>query len=193
MNLSDLRPFAQLAIRLAQTYGLELRISSKWTIAKSEQLFMERITAVFDEAGVSYQKLLTDVAFATMATQHEGGWLWLFDNPNGDSAADIVDWIDGSRSMCSTVFCLDGSCYEELPGGTAPDKFGTDLVGDNFFNPIGIINAFCSALLVANPSETDFVNRVRERAAQYLFCIHPDEYSTKEMVWEIAQSVAVHA
>ncbi len=191
INLSDLVPFAKLAIDLAQKHGLELRISSKWTIAQSERLFMERITKVFDDAGVPYQKTLTDVAFATLATRHEGGWLWLFDNPNGDSAADIVDWIDGSRSMCSTVYCLDGTSYEELPGGTAPDKFGTDLIGDNFFNPIGIINAFCSALTVANPAEEDFFARVEAGAAHYLQCIHPDHYSTKEMVREIAQAVSV--
>lgn len=190
INVSDLVPFAKLAMSLAKTHGLELRISSKWTIAQSERLFMDRITKVFDDAEVPYQKTLTDVAFATLATRHEGGWLWLFDNPNGDSAADLVDWIDGSRSMCSTVYCLDGTCYEELPGGTAPDKFGTDLTGENFFNPIGIINAFCSALLVVNPTGEDFFAQVEAAATGYLRCTHPDLYSTREMVREIARTVS---
>lgn len=191
INLSHLRPFAELAIRLARQYGLDLRVSSKWTIAQSERLFFERIVKVFEEQSVPYQKSLTDVAFATLATRHEGGWLWLFDNPNGDSAADIVDFVDGSRSMCSTVYCLDGSSFEELPGGTAPDKLGTDLVGDNFFNPIGIISAFCSALQAANPDEGDFFAIVQAETSRYLENTPPSARSTRGMIDEIGNAVFI--
>ncbi len=192
INLSHLRPFAELAIRLAKQHALELRVSSKWTIAKSEALFYERIAKVFEEQSIPYQKSLTDVAFATLATRHEGGWLWLFDNPNGDSAADIVDFVDGSRSMCSTVYCLDGTSFEELPGGTAPDKLNTDLKGVNFFNPVGIINAFTTALEVVNPEEQLFFSRVHKEADHYLRGTEGPDRSTYEMVEWIANRIANH-
>lgn len=192
MNISNLRPFAELAIKLAEKYKLDLRVSSKWTIAQSEELFFERIKEVFESRGVSYGTSLTDVAFATLATKHEGGWLWLFDNPNGDSAADIVDFVDGSRSMCSTVFCLDGTTFEELPGGTAPDKLNTDLKGKNFFNPVGIINAFCTALAVVNPDEAAFFAQVHKEVDHYLRGTEEHERSTYGMVQCIAERLAKH-
>jgi isocitrate/isopropylmalate dehydrogenase len=192
MNISNLRPFAELAMKLAKKYKLDLRVSSKWTIADSEKLFSDRVIKSFNEAEATYEKILTDVAFATLATKHEGGWLWLFDNPNGDSAADIVDFVDGSRSMCSTVFCLDGTTFEELPGGTAPDKLNTDLKGKNFFNPVGIINAFCTALAVANPDEAAFFARVHKEVDHYLCGTEEHERSTYGMVQCIAERLAKH-
>lgn len=189
MNVSNIRPFAELAMKLSLQYGLKLRVSSKWTIAESERLFFDRIASVFDEAEVSYEKLLTDVAFATIATKHEGGWLWLFDNPNGDSAADIADFVDGSRSMCSTIYCLDGSSFEELPGGTAPDKLGTDLRNGNFFNPVGVINAFCSAFAVVNPDEEAFFARVQKESEHYLNGTRDEDRNTYDMVSVIAARV----
>jgi isocitrate/isopropylmalate dehydrogenase len=192
MNLSNLRPFAELAIKLAEKYKLDLRVSSKWTIAQSEKLFFERIKNVFEEHGVSYEKSLTDVAFGTLATKREGGWLWLFDNPNGDSAADIVDFVDGSRSMCSTVYCLDGTSFEELPGGTAPDKLNTDLKGGNFFNPVGVINAFCTALAVVNPGEATFFAQVHKEADHYLRGTEAPDRSTYDMVDCMADRLAKH-
>lgn len=192
MNISNLRPFAELAMKLAKKYKLDLRISSKWTIADSEKLFSDRVIRSFNEAEATYEKILTDVAFATLATKHEGGWLWLFDNPNGDSAADIVDFVDGSRSMCSTVFCLDGTTFEELPGGTAPDKLNTDLKGKNFFNPVGIINAFCTALAVVNPDEAAFFAQVHKEVDHYLRGTEEPQLSTYDMVEWVAKRVAAH-
>ncbi len=190
MNLDNLAPFAELAMKLARQYGLALRVSSKWTIAKSEALFADGITSVWDAAGAEYKRILTDVGLATIATDREGGWLWLFDNPNGDSGSDIVDWIDGSRTMGSTLFCKDGSSYEELPGGTAPDKMETDLTGSNFFNPSGAIYAFISAIEQANPELSGWLGQVREAAIGYLDNTPDGSRGTEAMIDSVASAVA---
>lgn len=182
MNIANLKPFAELAMKLADRHGLVLRASSKWTIAQSEALFIDGITSVWDEAGVNYKRILTDVALATIATDREGGWLWLLDNPNGDSGSDIADWVDGSRSMGSTLYCADGSSYEELPGGTAPDKLGTDLTGSNFFNPLGVIFAFASAIEMANPEMAKWLGKIRALALKYLELIDENERDTHKML-----------
>jgi isocitrate/isopropylmalate dehydrogenase len=192
INLSHLNKFAKLGVEIAQKHNLRLRVSSKWTIADSEALFYDRVVSVFDRSGFSHEDILPDTGMGMIATQLDGGWAWLFDNPFGDAATDIVEFVDGSRSMSSTVYCADGSRFEELPGGTAPDKFGTDLTGKNFFNPVGIINAFCTALAVVNPGEAEFFSRVHREADHYLRGTEAPDRSTYDMVDCMAERLAKH-
>lgn len=186
MNLTDLVTFAEMAIRLSMEHGFRIRVSSKWTISASEKLFMDRICSVFDDRHVEYERVLTDVALARIATERDGGWLWLFDNPNGDSAADIADWVDGSRSMGSQVYCRRGFSYEELSGGTAPDKMDTDLSGENFFNPVGIINAFSGSILSVNLEARNRIRRINESVRDYFSQTTVSDRSTYEMISAIA-------
>ncbi len=190
INLTDLSEFARMAMAIAKMHGLDIHVSSKWTIAKSEKIFADRITAVFDGAGFPYVKDLTDVGLAKVATDRKGGWLWLFDNPNGDSASDVVDWIDGTRSMTSTLMCRGGVQYEEMPGGTAPDKLGTDLKGRNFFNPVGIIGCFARAILAVNPREKPWMDRLLACTEAYLMRTPPQDRSTYDMIVELAGIMA---
>ncbi len=189
INITNLAEFARMAMKIARAYKLEVHVSSKWTIAPSERIFADRITSVFDAAAFPYRKDLTDVALAKVATDRIGGWLWLFDNPNGDSASDVVDWTDGTRSMSSTLMCRGGVQYEEMPGGTAPDKFGTDLKGKNFFNPIGIIGCFTRAILAVNPDQKAWVERMQKCAEEYLAGTAPEALSTHDMIEQIASTL----
>jgi isocitrate dehydrogenase len=186
LDLENTELFANLAMQLALSHDLYLHLSSKWTISASERLFVDEICAVFDAVGVRYEKDLTDVAMAKLATERTGGFLWLFDNPNGDYASDMVDWIDGTRSMTSTVYCADGTIYEEMPGGTAPDKYGTDLIGKNFFNPLGIIGCFNRAIVHVNPSFASRAAFIAKLAATYLISVDSKQFSTYGMIDWIA-------
>jgi len=169
MNLSNLEPFAELAIKLATEHAFKIKVCSKWTISPSERIFVERITKVLKDRGISFEKVLTDIAVARIASNKNGGRLWIFDNPNGDTASDVADLVDGSRSMGSRLFCKDGFCYEELPGGTAPSFIGScfdESVEDNFFNPLGIILAIASATEQANPHLSRWIKQVRACAVK---------------------------
>lgn len=193
MNITNLAEFAKLAMQIATKYELAIHVSSKWTIAPSEKIFADRITAVFDAAGFSYHKDLTDVALAKVATDRTGGWLWLFDNPNGDSAADVVDWTDGTRSMTSTLMCNGGIQYEEMPGGTAPDKFETDLLGPNFFNPIGIIGCFVRAIAAVNPDQQLYLQGMLHAAHTYIRVTPRSAWNTNEMIVAIPHYMSQNA
>jgi isocitrate dehydrogenase len=193
MNITNLAEFARMAMWIAAKYGLEIHVSSKWTIAPSEKIFADRITAVFTAAKLPYHKDLTDVALAKVATDRAGGWLWLFDNPNGDSASDVVDWTDGTRSMTSTLMCQGGIQYEEMPGGTAPDKFGTDLIGPNFFNPIGIIGCFARAITAVNPDQKAWMQQLLDAAHTYIRVYPRSAYSTYQMITMIPTIMAQNA
>jgi hypothetical protein len=89
--------------------------------------------------------------------------------------------------MGSTLFCLDGSSYEELPGGTAPDKLKTDLKGGNFFNPGQIINGFSTAIEQANPSLAEPLAEVRQAAKDYLDSTSVEERGTFDMINAVAK------
>jgi isocitrate dehydrogenase len=186
INLSNLKLFAQYAIKISREYGLKIHVSSKWTISHSERLFVDRICAVLDVEDVDYYRDLTDVGLAKVATDRVGGWLWLFDNPNGDSASDIVDWTDGSRSMTSTLYCERGIKYEEMPGGTAPDKEGTNLRGENFFNPVGIIGCFTRAILAVNPHLSLEMGNIHQKVDEYLEDTPAANWSTVALIEAVA-------
>ena len=193
MNISNLAEFARLAMDIATKYQLAIHVSSKWTIAPSEKIFADRITTVFDTAGFPYHKDLTDVALAKVATDHTGGWLWLFDNPNGDSASDVVDWTDGTRSMTSTLMCRGGIQYEEMPGGTAPDKFGSDLLGPNYFNPIGIIGCFARAITAVNPDQKVWTEQLLAAAHTYIRVTPRSRLDTLNMIVSIPRIMRQNA
>jgi isocitrate dehydrogenase len=190
MNITNLAEFARLAMEIASKYQLDIHVSSKWTIAPSEKIFADRITEVFDAAHFPYHKDLTDVGLARVATDKIGGWLWLFDNPNGDSASDVVDWVDGTRSMTSTLMCRGGIEYEEMPGGTAPDKLETDLHAENFFNPIGIIGCFAKAITTVNPDQKSRMQGLLTSAQIYLHMAREHEQNTYDMIGYIAEVAA---
>jgi len=182
MDLDDIQLFAKLACDIAKKYGFPVIISSKWTIAKSEALFMNEFKYWLDYYRREYKTELTDIAIARIAKDNIGGWIRVFDNPNGDTAADVADFVHGNNVMCSTVYCRDGYTYEELPGGTAPDKLGTDLMGENFFNPLITIFGFANAIEAVNPEMADFCSKVRKASLLYLDEVSAAKRSTYEML-----------
>ena len=198
-NLSGLDLIAVKAAKVARLYGLRLFVSSKWTICDSEEDFLLRISRKWTEMGIeflddknvsehtpaaTFKRKLTDIMEAEMTLSHmsEGGFLAVMPNAPGDSASDIVDLEDGSRSMSSTVHCRGNFSYEELPGGTAPDKCYTDLVGSNFFNPFGMISGVISTVVSVNPELEKWGDAVRQSAAEYLAETPKGDRSTEAMI-----------
>ena len=196
INLSRLDSFAEIACQVAKQKGLQLILSSKFTICESEKEFKESIEKVLHKNGLvekkDYINKLTDVAIADLPNSDTGGFLLICNNQDGDTASDVIDFRHGTRSMGSQVFCLkDGNyfSYEELPGGTAPDKFGTDLKGANFINPMAIIQAITSEIERLNPGEKAYMDSVMESARKYLDQTVPEYRSTSEMIQFIESSV----
>lgn len=190
-NLSNIPLFVEVAVRLAKQHGLKIYVVSKQTIAQSEKVFNDRVVDALKTHGVIVgpeDQLLTDAATAERAVNHDGNALFIMDNVAGDTGSDVVDAVDGSRTMSSTLYCAGGLNYQELPGGTACDKFGTDLKGENFFDPTGIIMAIGSAVTTANPG---LENRVRDLVTSGLLYVRetdaPDR-STYEMIESIAKA-----
>ena len=206
-NLSGLDLIAVKAAEVARLYGLKLFVSSKWTICESEKEFMTRISRKWTEMGIeflddknvsehtpaaTFERKLTDIMEAemTLAYMGEGGFLAVMPNAPGDSGSDIVDLQDGSRSMSSKVHCRGNFSYEELPGGTAPDKMQTDLTGADFFNPYGMISGIAETVTTVNPTLQDWATAVRRSAAAYLAETPKGDRSTESMILSLPRCPA---
>lgn len=193
VNISAMTAYAKLALRLREERALRLILASKSTIARSEEFFRKEVESVWMAAGLTpgvtrdkggniwtndYHHELTDVALASIPMNARSGTPWThapflgcFDNPNGDSASDILEFQCGARVMGSQVCCQnpDGSefSYEELPGGTADGKTHGSLRGNNFLDPTSIIFALCSAYERVNPEQKAFFDAVRRETLAY--------------------------
>lgn len=188
MNLSNIEPFVKIAAQLAKEHNLRVKVCSKHTIADSEAEFNKRVLEALRSHGFVDDSILTDVAVATQATDKTGHVLYIMDNPNGDTGSDVVDWVDGSRTMGSRLYCKNGLYYEELPGGTAPDKMDTDLTGDNFFNPLGAFLSISAAVTTANPDLSAYVSQLTMAGLQYDLDTPEGEKSTHEMIRLMAEA-----
>ena len=189
VDFSSVEDVANLAIKISKEKNMTLAASSKWTIAPSEKAFMDRIKKVWDGAGVQYNQELTDIAIANLPHRLEGGWLHVFDNPNGDTASDVADIQHGGHVMGSALYCKDGDnefVYEELPGGTAPDKVDTDLKGPDFFNPLSTIFAFAAMFEEKNPAQKPWLDSVRQATLDYLNETPAEQKGTDDMIAYIA-------
>lgn len=185
VDFSHVEDVAKLAIKLCKEKGFKLYASTKWTIAPSEKALMDGLTKVWDAAGQEYTQELTDIGIAMIPHRLEGGWLHVFDNPNGDTASDVADIMHGGHVMGSALYCtIDGKefVYEELPGGTAPDKMGTDLKGKNFFNPLSTIYAFAAMFEEKNPGVKPWLDSVRQATLDYLAETPADQRGTDDMI-----------
>ena len=207
MDVDALVPFAELASQIAEKHGFHIVLSSKSTIAESEFCFRQEIERVWKslelEPGEAkngawtgdYHHELTDVALAGLATPGtpfaDGGMLMVCDNPNGDTASDIMDFIHGGRSMGSRVYCETDKpgqwfSYEELPGGTADGKTTGPLRGKNFLFPLPIIFAMCSAAEKVNPDQKTFFDAVRRETVKYLEETPTEKRDTEAMIAQVA-------
>lgn len=196
-DLKDLTPFAELALEISKRFNLDLVLSSKNTIAKSETLFKERIEAIWNKADVVWKHKLTDIALAELPVKtalggsKKGNFLHVADNVNGDNSSDIIDHQNGGFVMGSDVHCIkDGKkfTYFELPGGTADDYVTGDLPGRNFLNPSSIILGLCNAFQVVNPDDKPFFDVVKSSIADYLKEVQPEDRHTQEMIDYVAKT-----
>lgn len=212
MDIDDLVPFAQLAIRIQKEFGWHLILSSKSTIADSEKLFRTTTENVWKEAGLiageakdsegniwtgNFHHELTDIALANLpiisadgSECAKGGFLHVADNANGDTSSDLIDLQHGNRVMGSTVYCMQHGkifTYEELPGGTADGKTTGTLKGKKFLSPVGIIFAMASAFETVNPEHKVFFDQVRINTLDYISNTPKEERDTEVMVSKIAE------
>ncbi len=191
--LDDVAPFAHIAANIAKHEGFNLYASSKWTIAESERLFMQEIEKAFEASGTPFGKILTDVGLARLGQWTDGGFLWIFDNPCGDSGSDILEILDGSRSMTSTLYCEDGLIIEELAGGTATDLFGSSYAAKDgkFFNPLAILLGMSRAYRRVNPEMDYFFDNVEKNALAYLERTPDNMLDTCQMVGDVSHRTRV--
>ncbi len=193
MNLDAMEDYAKLIYDIQQKYDYPVIISSKWTIAESEALFHKVMTSWLSHYKAQYSCELTDVAIARIATDRKGGWIRAFDNVNGDTAADVADFVHGNHVMSSTVYCSDGKngffSYEELPGGTAPDLMDKELSGKHFFNPLITVFAFSNAIMSINPDLSEYCKKIREVSLIYLDETNEGKRDTNDMLKFIAKKV----
>lgn len=193
LDMKKLKAFGKLGVDLANELLLHLTIATKSTIATSEKKFRTTVEGIWKEHGIvecdlttenwtpgNFHHELTDICLANLpiingsgrSMYADGNFLLCIDNPNGDTASDIIDIQHGRHVMGSKVYCLneDGSyfTYEELAGGTA-DKMATGpLTGDHFFSPVGIIFAMATAFEQVNPEQKNFFDKVRELTLHYM-------------------------
>ncbi|MCB0359671.1 MAG: hypothetical protein KDD44_08545, partial [Bdellovibrionales bacterium] len=166
-----LEPFARAAAERAKRHGLQMVLSSKWTISEGETYLPDICEKVFQDLGLTIgekrgegdaYREIADMAGAYIPvnvgpsgdcamSMDNGGWMIVCGNANGDTFADIADLQHGGNSMGSECICHAGFSYFELPGGTAPGRKDSDFKGDKFFSPMGTLVAFAGAITSVNP------------------------------------------
>ncbi len=213
MNVSNLKPFAEIAMSLAKDYGLHLVLGTKKTICRAEKIIYDRISTIWKGAGLTegrtqnttdwthhWHHQLTDDLGADLPVLNGerknafaiGKFLAVVNNENGDTFADVVDRQDGRRVMSSRVHFLHNGRllnYEEMPGGTAPLMATGLLEGKTFFNPIGIIFAFCSAYEKVNFEYRPFFETIRNYSMSYLKENRRSKRNTEQMIDYITHNV----
>ena len=198
LNLEDLKPYAELALKLSKELGLDLILSSKYTIAESEALFKERVEIVWadDKQIQGWSHKLTDMAIAglpiktALGGSKRGNFLHAADNPNGDISGDSIDHQNGGFVMGSDVYCIHKGknfTYFELPGGTADGYLDGTLQGRNFLNPNSLIIGLCSAFEVLNPKDKEFFDAVKLAASSYIKEVPKADHHTIEMIDYVAE------
>ncbi len=209
MDVDAITPYANLAADVAKESGLHLILASKSTIARSEEFFRLEVERIWAARGLKpgetknretgaiwtgdYHFELTDVALASLPINATSGVSWghapvlgCFDNPNGDSGSDLMEFQVDGRIMGSQVWCEneDGSqyTYEELPGGTADGKTTGPLKGAQFLDPTSIIFAMAAAFQKVNPDQKAFFDAVRAETLKYCTTTPREDRDTEALM-----------
>lgn len=207
-----LDPYARAAAERAKRHGLQMVLSSKWTISKGESLLPDACERVWREMGLTGSEIrgqgdwyreIADMAGAYIPTNvsppdktcamanDNGGWMIVCGNANGDTFADIADLQHGGNSMGSECISYDGYSYFELPGGTAPGRKDSDFKGAKFFSPLGTLVSFCGAITSVNPDAQLYADLVMAKAADYMKSTPEADRCTQTMLeWVASQARA---
>lgn len=207
--VEDLVPYAQAAASRAKKNGLQMVLSSKWTISEGETYLPDVCEKIFSELGLKagegrgegdHYREIADMCGAYIPTNvapagadcpmayDNGGWMIVCGNANGDTFADIADLQHGGNSMGSECICRDGFSYFELPGGTAPGRANSDFKGAKFFSPIGTLVAFAGAITSVNPEAESYTKAVMAAAVEYMSNTEDSQRCTQSMLEEIRKS-----
>jgi isocitrate dehydrogenase len=204
LNVSDFKPFAEMAVKKAKEYSLKPILASKWTISEGEKLIIDRVKPVLVAHGMKEGEKrgtgdfwceITDVAAALVpisAGGDQGGWMIITGNANGDTIADIADFQHGNNTMGSEVICRDGFSYHELPGGTAPGRQFSDFKGDQFFSPVGTLVAFCGSINDLNPQARSYCDAVMAATIEYMGNTDKAARCTQTMLEFVAKQASAH-
>ncbi|MBL1434056.1 hypothetical protein COB87_000555 [Candidatus Wolfebacteria bacterium] len=202
LNLDYLDIFVDAAYDRALEFGLHLIYSSKWTISNGESFLSDACKKAWTEKGLvegdrsgsgTFYGDLTDMGAAYIPgnvaleegspmNAFDGGWMLVTGNANGDTMSDIADIQHGNKALGSEVVSRKGTSLWELPGGTAPDLYGTDYMEKNFFNPMSMLHAFTKAISAANPHLKDYCEHIMYTGFQYLHETDPSKRGTKDML-----------
>ena len=202
-------PFARAAAERAKKFGLQMVLSSKWTISEGETYLPDRCELIFEELGLKkgesrgqgdHYREIADMCGAYIPTNvgpagadcpmsyDNGGWMVVTGNANGDTFADIADLQHGGNSMGSECISADGYSYFELPGGTAPGRANSDFKGPKFFSPMGTLVSFGGAILSVNPEAKPYVDGVMAAAIAYMAETPEAERCTQTMLEQVAKA-----
>lgn len=205
-----LPPFAEAAADRAKTNGLQMVVSSKWTISNGEKLLPDACDQIFLARGLKkgegrgqgdYYREIADMCAAYIPTNvgpqgtecamsgDRGGWMIVTGNANGDTFADIADLQHGGNSMGSECITFDGYSYFELPGGTAPGRKDSNFKGVKFFSPMGTLVSFCGAIVSVNPHLRAFTDAIMSSAVEYMENTPERDRCTQTMLEGIRKAV----
>ncbi len=209
--VEDLIPYAHAAAERAKKNGLQMVLSSKWTISEGETYLPDVCERIFAELGLragegrgegDHYREIADMCGAYIPTNvapagqdcpmsyDNGGWMIVCGNANGDTFADIADLQHGGNSMGSECICRDGFSYFELPGGTAPGRADSDFKGAKFFSPMGTLVAFAGAITSVNPGAKPYTAAAMSAAVEYMGNT-PEEQRCTQTMLEYVRKTAV--
>jgi isocitrate dehydrogenase len=152
----SIESFAHSCFQYALDTKQDLWFATKDTISKKydhtfkdifQEIFDEKYSKAFEEAGITYFYTLIDDAVARVM-KSEGGFIWACKNYDGDVMSDMISSAFGSLAMMTSVLVSPQGYFEyEAAHGTVQRHYYKHLKGEETStNSVATIFAWTGAL-----------------------------------------------
>jgi isocitrate dehydrogenase len=152
----SIESFAHSCFQYALATKQDLWFATKDTISKKydhtfkdifQEIFDEKYSKAFEEAGITYFYTLIDDAVARVM-KSEGGFIWACKNYDGDVMSDMISSAFGSLAMMTSVLVSPQGYFEfEAAHGTVQRHYYKHLKGEETStNSVATIFAWTGAL-----------------------------------------------
>jgi isocitrate dehydrogenase len=152
----SIESFAHSCFQYALETKQDLWFATKDTISKKydhtfkdifQEIFDEKYSKAFEEAGITYFYTLIDDAVARVM-KSEGGFIWACKNYDGDVMSDMISSAFGSLAMMTSVLVSPQGYFEyEAAHGTVQRHYYKHLKGEETStNSVATIFAWTGAL-----------------------------------------------
>jgi isocitrate dehydrogenase len=152
----SIESFAHSCFQYSLATKQDLWFATKDTISKKydhtfkdifQEIFDEKYSKAFEEAGITYFYTLIDDAVARVM-KSEGGFIWACKNYDGDVMSDMISSAFGSLAMMTSVLVSPQGYFEyEAAHGTVQRHYYKHLKGEETStNSVATIFAWTGAL-----------------------------------------------